>query len=127
LPAIGLAPDEDCSVITRPNTVSWPAVKTHSCFQRPVRLAIERNSGMLQNLPGSLFFCFVLNQEFYSLISRKVANDLSEYPGDWMKLSGPIGAMMWPCEPGCGMGFPLRGHTVVKLGGGLSGSRLSCA
>ena len=124
---VRLATHEDGAVVARPYAIRGPAMKAHARLRCAVRVCRDRDSRIAKYLPRSLFFCFVLNQQLYAFIPREVTDDLGKYPWDWLKFAWPVGAMMRPGQPGCGMRFPLGRHAVTKFGWSVLRSNLSCA
>jgi hypothetical protein len=45
----------------------------------------------------------------------QMANDFGVDPWDRFEFAGPIGAVVWPGEPGGGMGLPFGGHAVTEI------------
>ena len=58
----------------------------------------------------------ILHDQLNALVWRKIANDLGKYPGYGLELARPVGLMMWPCQPGCRVWLPLRGHKKTRRG-----------
>jgi hypothetical protein len=100
-----LVPDKDRAGIAGPDPVRAPEMELH---------AFAVNVAVAQHLLSRMFFRRGSDDEVHIFRAGKMADDIGKDPGDGLKLSRPIIAVVRPGQPGSGVRLPFRGHAIAE-------------
>ena len=97
--------EEDAAGVAQPHAVGGPAVEAD---------VGGKSIGLLKDFAGLSGAGCVVDDQPDTFPFGEVADDFGVDPWDGLELSRPVALVVGPCEPGCGVRFPLGGHAVAE-------------